>query len=212
MDVVAPLAPMLEPPVAARPIAAVVPAAAWSPSAADLDAHRGAMLRFARRRIRDEDLAEDAVQDALASAVASVSTFQGHSQLRTWLIGILHHKIQDTFRRETRYVRLGDHAGDGEDGDGGDGGDALADLLQADAPPMFDDPATAVSRRRMGEALVREIEALPATLREVFVAQVLEGEDTASVCARLGITEANCWVRLHRARKRLSERMRAHLD
>ena len=32
------------------------------------------------------------------------------------------------------------------------------------------------------------------------------------VCRRLGITEANCWVRLHRARKRLSERMRVHRD
>lgn len=204
----APPLPMPEPPMAALPIAAGTPPVLRSPSAADLDAHRGAMLRFARRRIRDEDLAEDAVQDALASAIASVSTFQGQSQLRTWLIGILHHKIQDTFRRETRYVRLGDRAGERDD----DGGDALADLLQADAPPMFDDPATAVSRRRMGEALVREIESLPPTLREVFVAQVLEGEETASVCARLGITEANCWVRLHRARKRLAERMRAHLD
>ena len=208
MDAAPPL-PMPEPTIAALPIAPAAPAVFPSTSAADLDAHRGAMLRFARRRIRDEDLAEDAVQDALASAIASVSTFQGQSQLRTWLIGILHHKIQDTFRRETRYVRLGDRAGDRDDDDGGD---ALADLLQADAPPMFDDPATAVSRRRMGEALVMEIESLPPTLREVFVAQVLEGEETASVCARLGITEANCWVRLHRARKRLAERMRAHLD
>jgi len=114
MEIVAPPVLSSEPAPALRSAVPGLPAAASrAPSAADLDAHRGAMLRFARRRIRDEDLAEDAVQDALASAVASVSTFQGQSQLRTWLIGILHHKIQDTFRRETRYVRLGDHAGDG---------------------------------------------------------------------------------------------------
>ncbi|MFZ9679683.1 MAG: sigma factor-like helix-turn-helix DNA-binding protein [Quisquiliibacterium sp.] len=42
--------------------------------------------------------------------------------------------------------------------------------------------------------------------------QVVEGLPTTEVCARLGITEANCWVRLHRARKRLAERMRDHRD
>ena len=60
----------------------------------DLAAHRGVLLRFARRRVRDEALAEDAVQDALLAAVGSAHRFQGQSTLRTWLIGILNHKIQ----------------------------------------------------------------------------------------------------------------------
>ena len=37
----------------------------------DLAVHRGAMLRFARRRIRDEALAEDTVQDALLAALGA---------------------------------------------------------------------------------------------------------------------------------------------
>lgn len=175
---------------------------ASAPSPAELVAHRGAMLRFARRRIRDEELAEDAVQDALVAALSNLGSFQGQSALRTWLIGILNHKIQDTFRREGRYVQV-DDAGRGEGGD--DGLDRLAQ-------PAFDDPALGVARARLREALLGEIEALPPTLREVFVMQVLEGRETAQVCQRLGITEANCWVRLHRARKRLSERMRDHLS
>lgn len=180
-----------------RPIAA-------APSPAELVAHRGAMLRFARRRIRDEELAEDAVQDALVAALSNLGSFQGQSALRTWLIGILNHKIQDTFRREGRYVQV-DDAGRGEGAD--DGFDRLAQAQ----PAAFDDPAAAVARARLREALLEEIEALPHTLRVVFVMQVLEGCETAQVCRRLGITEANCWVRLHRARKRLSERMRDHL-
>ncbi len=169
---------------------------------AELAAHRGAMLRFARRRIRDEDLAEDAVQDALAAALANRATFQGQSALRTWLIGILNHKIQDTFRREGRYVSMHD----GEDGTG--------DSLDRLAAAQFDqegDPAACVARARLGEALLAEIDALAPTLRSVFVLQVLDGLSTAEVCGQLGITEANCWVRLHRARRRLSERMRDHL-
>ena len=101
----------------------IVPAA----SAARVDPaqfaeHRQAMLRFARSRIRDADLAEDAVQEALASACAAAGSFEGQSALRTWLFGILNHKIHDAFRREGRYVQLA------TDEDGGDGLERLATL------------------------------------------------------------------------------------
>ncbi len=174
----------------------------------DFSAHRGAMLRFARRKIRDEDLAEDAVQDALVAALSSRESFQGRSALRTWLIGILNHKIQDVFRRESRYVR---QSGAGRPGDEGAAEESPAEVLAAVAATELSDPANEVGQRRMRAELAREIDALPDTLREVFVLQVIEGLPTAEVCRRLGITEANCWVRLHRARKRLAERMRDHL-
>lgn len=188
-------------PIVARSPTAATPAALATP--AELVSHRSAMLRFARRRIRDEDLAEDAVQDALAAAFANRAAFQGQSALRTWLIGILNHKIQDTFRREGRYVSIHD-AGDES---AGDTLDRLAFVQLAHG----DDPAARVSSARLGEALLAEIEALAPTLRDVFVMQVLDGVSTTEVCRRLGITEANCWVRLHRARRRLAERMRDHL-
>lgn len=189
--------------------AAMAATALVTASAIDFASHRSAMLRFARRRIRDEALAEDAVQDALVAALSSSQSFQGRSALRTWLIGILNHKIQDVFRRESRYVRP---AGDGMDPDALAAGDptpaARAATLAFESP----DPVHEVGQRRMREELSREIDALPPTLREVFMLQVIEGLPTSEVCERLGITEANCWVRLHRARKRLSERMRQHLD
>ncbi len=181
--------------------------AAPTPSPIDLAAHRGAMLRFARRRVRDESLAEDAVQDALLAALSNLESFQGQSALRTWLIGILNHKIQDAFRREARYLPATDSARDDETPE--DGLDRLA--CGQPRQPDTDDPAQRVAGARLLEALLGEIEALPGTLREVFVLQVLEGRDTSEVCRQLGITEANCWVRLHRARRRLAERMRDHL-
>jgi RNA polymerase sigma-70 factor (ECF subfamily) len=184
--------------------AAPVPRAA----AAELSEHRGAMLRFARRRIRDEDLAEDAVQEALLAALASRDGFQGKSALRTWLIGILNHKIQDVFRRESRYVRQETD----EESEGTPQAEGLPGGLAALEASEAQDPLLEVSRRRMRAHLVREIDALPPTLREVFVLQAIDGLPTDEVCRRLGISEANCWVRLHRARKRLSERMREHRD
>ena len=177
--------------------------------ALDLATHRGAMLRFARRKIRDEELAEDAVQDALLAALSSRESFQGKSALRTWLIGILNHKIQDVFRRESRYVPRA--AADADDADGA-GDDSLLETLPAMTAGDTHDPLREVARRRMHAKLAREVDALPPTLKEVFVLQVIEGVSTEDVCRRLNITEANCWVRLHRARKRLAERMRDHLD
>jgi RNA polymerase sigma-70 factor (ECF subfamily) len=196
----------LSPSLFSDPTGIAASARASAAAALELATHRGAMLRFARRRIRDEDLAEDAVQDALAAALASREGFQGRSALRTWLIGILNHKIQDVFRRESRYVRqtTDEDATDEAPAEGLPGG--LEALAQAEAQ----DPLIEVSRRRMRARLAREIDALPPTLREVFVMQVIEGLSTEEVCRRLEISEANCWVRLHRARKRLAERMRDH--
>ena len=170
--------------------------------------HRPAMLRFAKRKIRDEDLAEDAVQEALAAAVGSASSFQGQSALKTWLIGILNHKIQDAFRREGRYVRIMTNNNTDEDLF-----DAIsasrADLLTAD---RAEDPLDQVARWQMADALEGAIDGLPDTLKDVFSLQVLDGAETEEVCDTLGISEANCWVRLHRARKRLADQMSPHLN
>ncbi|MGB7300162.1 MAG: sigma-70 family RNA polymerase sigma factor [Burkholderiaceae bacterium] len=175
---------------------------------AEFAQHRPAMLRFARRKIRDEDLAEDAVQDALASAVAAVDSFHGESAPKTWLIGILNHKIQDIFRREGRYVRMS--AADGNDDDLFDSLAAVHDDISQAS--VVDDPADQVSRWRMADALSLAIDQLPVSLRDVFRLQVLEGAETEEVCDTLGISEANCWVRLHRARKRLADQMQPHLN
>ncbi|MEZ5657197.1 MAG: sigma-70 family RNA polymerase sigma factor [Burkholderiaceae bacterium] len=175
-------------------------------AATDLAEHRAAMLRFARRRVRDDALAEDAVQEALASALTSFDSFEGQSALRTWLIGILNHKIQDAFRRESRYVHPG------MDGGGDDILDALSQAHDEPDARGGMDPAIEVARWRLGEALGEAIEALPPTLGEVFKRQILEGQSTEEVCDALGISESNCWVRLHRARKRLALQVQGHLN
>ncbi|MGH1357610.1 MAG: sigma-70 family RNA polymerase sigma factor [Burkholderiaceae bacterium] len=175
-------------------------------SPAEFGEHRTAMLRFARRKIRDEDLAEDAVQEALAAAVASAASFQGQSAVKTWLIGILNHKIQDTFRREGRYVHV-----NGTDGNDDDLMDLLSSQHDQGTNELGEDPSAQVSRWHLGEALNTAIDDLPKTLKQVFTMQVLEGHETGAVCEALGISEANCWVRLHRARKRLADQMQPHL-
>ncbi len=181
----------------------VRPQPTYRPS--DLAQYAGELRRFARRRVRDDALAEDAVQDALLAALVSLPGFRGTSSLKTWLLGILAHKIHDGFRRENRYVRLPESDADECAGAGDDPCGALAG-----APVSERDPLREVARRRFGASVTQALESLPASLREVFQMQAIDGLSTEDVCLRLGISESNCWVRLHRARKRLSAMLAGH--
>ena len=60
------------------------------------------LLRYASLQLRDRAAAEDAVQEALFAALAGEANFAGRANLRTWLTGILKHKIVDTIRRQSR--------------------------------------------------------------------------------------------------------------
>src|SRR5437870_5334727 len=66
------------------------------------NSHRGYLLRVAVLQLRDNDLAEDIVQDTLVAALQGAQGFSGRSSLKTWLTGILKHKIVDAIRRKSR--------------------------------------------------------------------------------------------------------------
>ena len=79
-----------------------------------LVAHRGYLLRFARLQLRNETWAEDAVSETLLAALAKPQSFEGRAQLRTWLTGILKHKIIDAMRLHRREVSAGGASEDDE--------------------------------------------------------------------------------------------------
>ena len=68
----------------------------------ELDTHRRYLLRVAQLQLRDPDLAEDVVQETLLAALGAQSGFTGKSSLKTWLTGILKHKIVDAIRQKQR--------------------------------------------------------------------------------------------------------------
>ena len=71
-----------------------------------LDQHGSALYRFAMLRLRDADKAEEVVQDTLVAALQAHARFNGAASVRTWLVGILKHKITDQFRHEAREAPL----------------------------------------------------------------------------------------------------------
>src|SRR5947209_2035533 len=60
---------------------------------AQFDAQRSYLLRVARLQLRNDELAEDVVQDTLLAALQGAAGFSGKSSVKTWLTGILKHKI-----------------------------------------------------------------------------------------------------------------------
>ena len=61
------------------------------------------MLQFAVGRLGDAHLAEDVVQEALMGAFINADQYSERAALRTWVFGILKHKIADTQRAQQRF-------------------------------------------------------------------------------------------------------------
>ena len=93
-----------------------------SAAAAEIEQHRAYLMRYASLQLRDAGAAEDAVQDTLMAALEGWDRFSAQSSVKTWLTGILKHKIIDHIRRQSREQPL--ISGDGENG--GDEADAIA--------------------------------------------------------------------------------------
>lgn len=166
----------------------------------ELEQHRAQLTRYALWLLGSRAAAEDAVQDTLLAALQAPANFAGRSSLRTWLFGILKHKVADTFRRQAREVPLAD---DDEDGSHEPRSLFTEDGQWREPPSEWGDPEQALSQRRFFEALERCIDKLPTNAARVFTMRELLGMETPEICAAAGITPNNCFVMLHRARSAL---------
>ncbi|MDQ7011172.1 MAG: sigma-70 family RNA polymerase sigma factor, partial [Mariprofundaceae bacterium] len=71
-----------------------------------LSEHGDYLYRYAMARLRNPELASDMLQETLLAAWKGSKSFKGNSSVRTWLVGILKHKITDHIRREIRNRKL----------------------------------------------------------------------------------------------------------
>jgi RNA polymerase sigma-70 factor (ECF subfamily) len=169
----------------------------------ELETHRRAMFKFAMLQLRDETIAEDCVQEALTAALQSAERFAGQSSVRTWLIGILKHKILDHFRRASREQTYApaDEETSLEDFDAL----FLADGHYVDPPAVWANPEQALSESEFFEVLEGCMERLPKNTARVFKMREVMGLEIDEICRELSITANNCWVLVYRARMVLRE-------
>lgn len=171
---------------------------------AQLVGHRDYLLRFARLQLRNEAWAEDAVSETVLAALAKPQSFANRSQLKTWLIGILKHKVIDALRHHSREVGgLGN-----SDDDETDPLDYLgfkADGHFSQRPADWGNPEQQLSNRQFFEVLEACTDKLPAAQGRLFLMREWLELSSDDICKELGLTPTNLYVQLHRARLRLRE-------
>jgi RNA polymerase sigma-70 factor (ECF subfamily) len=161
---------------------------------AALQEHTRPLFRYALKRVRDPMLAEDLVQDTFLAALAGAGQrFAGRSRVRTWLTGILKHKIMDAFRERARAPLSYD--------------DAVA-AGAVDHAAGEAEPEAATEHRRALHACQSQLERMSPRAARAFLLTVL-GHDTKEVCALLGISSANLWTSVHRVRRSLRRTLEA---
>lgn len=163
-----------------------------------VDYNANYLFRFAYSRVGDAAAAEDLVQDTFLSAVAGPGNFAGRSTLRTWLTGILKHKIIDHFRLSVRVSSINDSSLEDELFD--ENGHWRPDTAPAD---WGRSPEELLADKEFDEILGGCINHLPPNLATVFRLREVEGLPADEICEMLSITSANYWVILHRARLQL---------
>jgi RNA polymerase sigma-70 factor (ECF subfamily) len=159
-----------------------------------IDFHADHLFRFALTRVRDRAVAEDLVQETFLAAIGP-GDFAGRSSERTWLIGILKHKIIDHFRRSVKF-----EFNDGEMTD-----DEFFDAngrWRNDAEPSewSSTPEEILESKELASLLDGCIAQLPEHLAAVFLLREINGLDADEICELLSISPSNYWVMLHRAR------------
>jgi RNA polymerase sigma-70 factor (ECF subfamily) len=164
--------------------------------------HCTRLLVVARRILRNEEDARDAVQEAFLSAFKQIGAFKGLARLGTWLHRIAVNAALGRLRRLQRHPErsiedLLPHFGEGEH--------------QIDPPvPWTAAPETGLHQRETCEMVRDCISRLPDSYRTVLLLRDIEGMDTEETARALGTSAAVVKTRLHRARQALRSLLDPH--
>ncbi len=157
--------------------------------------YSGRMLAVARRLLRSEEDAADAVQDAFVSALTSMHKFQGRAQLYTWLHRIVVNACLMKLRSKKRRSAA-----------------SLDELLpsfdehgcHAQLVVVWGDQAAARLEQDEVRSAVRNcIDQLPEQYRAILILRDIEEFDTEQTATLLGLSQCAVKTRLHRARQAL---------
>lgn len=171
-----------------------------------VDQHGDALFKYAMIRTRDAALAEEMVQETLLAALQSYDKFAGESSERTWLIGILKHKIIDHYRKISRlsayqpemeanleHYEIFQQSGEWVDHFNFEIGPSEWQMS----------PEKAVEQAEFWAAFSHCLAGLPPRIASAFSLREIEQLSSEEICKVLEISATNLWVMLHRARAHL---------
>jgi RNA polymerase sigma-70 factor (ECF subfamily) len=165
-------------------------------------ANSGRMLAVARRILRGDEEAHDAVQDAFLRAFRALDRFEGQARLSTWLHRIVVNACLMRLRHRKRHPEQ-----------------AIDDLLPSfddtghrlDPGPAWSEDACGLMETQELRKVVRDaIDRLPDSHRTILVLRDIEGVSTEEAALGLGIRPEAAKMRLHRARQALRTLLEPH--
>ncbi len=145
---------------------------------------------LAYRLTGDEEDARDVVQDAYLRAFRSIKRFRGDARFSTWMYRITANCASTHLARRVK----GRHE------------ELQTDAPVADSRPDID-PEAMAEARLLRNRVTDAVAELPPRLRAVVVLRDIYDLPHDAIASELGITEAAAKVRLHRARRKLRERL-----
>jgi RNA polymerase sigma-70 factor (ECF subfamily) len=176
-----------------------------------VDQHGDYLYRYAMLRVQSRVVAEDLVQETFLAALTAQKRFAGQSSERSWMVGILKHKIIDRFRKEIREKPAEDPLFvDGTEDEASFDAAGHWKLDQTAPLDWPDHPGAVLERKQFWSSLQRCVGLLPPTMAQVFTLREVDEVESEAICDMLKISSSNLWVLLHRARKHLRQCLEGH--
>jgi len=145
--------------------------------------HKERVFRFALAIAKDRSLADDVVSDVFLDVARHASSFEGRSQVSTWLLAITRNKALSSLRRNARNRSNEELT------------ESIVDTAQ--------DPEAALQAKQTGRILAGCILQLPAIHREMIDLVYYHRKSIKEIAEILNIPESTVKSRMFHARKRL---------
>lgn len=165
-----------------------------------VDVYSGPIYRLGLKMLGNPQDAEDVLQNTFLNALTHLSTFEGRSSVATWLYRIAANEALMLIRKRKPEVSLEQETRE----DGAQSFEDIRPTVFADWSGLPEDELLSSEGRNVLDAT---IQALPETLRIVFILRDIEGLSIKETAETLNLTETNVKTRLLRARMLLRERL-----
>ncbi len=155
------------------------------------------LFGYAMTKVRQKETAEDLVQETFLAASGSLASYEGKSNVKTWLFSILKHKIADYYRykyKKANEVSFGiiDNFFD----ENQNWKPEHRPISWTNDKELLDDP-------EFSKTFENCIAGLPEKWSSAVRLKYLEENDTKIICVELEITTSNFWQIMHRAKLHL---------
>lgn len=145
--------------------------------------HHDQLLAFIKKRIKNDDLAEDILQDVFVKILLKIDTLKDQSKLKSWIYQLTRNAIYDHFR----------------------GSRSVADVENLNLEPDDDNLPQAMQEATGWIGFY--VHALPETYREALILYELEGKSQKEIAEKLNISYVNARSRVQRGRQILKKNL-----